>query len=502
MKRYLYLAHRWLGIALCAFMAMWFLSGVVMLYVGYPKLTPVERLTGLPPLAAEKCCVGLARALAATGRAEPPKTIRLTSVANAPRYLFGFGKRQTIAVDAATGRRITEVPATAAEEAAAAFAGGAKATYLDTVVEDAWTHSKALDPHRPLHRIQLADDRSTQLYVSTRTGEIVRDATRTERAWNWAGAWIHWLYPFRGGALDKQWHDIVVWLSVAGTVLALTGAVVGVLRLRLRRRYRGGRRTPYRNGFMRWHHLLGLAFALVTATWIFSGLMSMNPWKLFGTAGPGETQRLAFAGGPLEPDRFALSPRDALRRIGRDFGTREIVWQMFDGKGFYVFHDGTGRTRLLEARRDAMPMARFESADLVAAARRMMSDTPIADVQLLDRYDLYYYQRAAHTMSGHTERRLPLLRVKFADAAETWLHIDPYTGQIHGILDDARRTRRWLFAGLHSWDLPVLLDHRPLWDVLMIGFSTGGFALSLTGMIIGWRRLRGTTRPDEANRAH
>lgn len=493
MKRYLYLAHRWLGIVLCAFMAMWFLSGVVMLYVGYPKLTPAEHLARLPDLETAKCCVGLAQALAATGRAERPSGIRLTSVANAPRFVFSYGARQTVAVDAVTGRRITDVPAAAALTAAAAFAGGAEVSYLDTIDEDAWSHSKALDPHRPLHRVQLADQHSTLLYVSTRTGEVVRDATRTERAWNWIGAWIHWLYPFRGGVLDKQWHDIIVWLSVGGTVLAVTGGAVGVLRLRIRRRYRGGRCTPYRNAFMRWHHLLGLAFAVVTITWIFSGLMSMNPWKLFNSPGFGEAQRLAYAGGPLEPGRFALAPRDALARIGRDFAAKEVVWQVFDGKGFYLLQDGAGRTLLLEARRGAMPMPRFEPVDLIAAARRLLPGVPIADTQLLDRYDIYYYQRAAHTMSGHSERRLPVLRVKFADAAETWLHIDPYTGQVHGILDNSRRVRRWLFAGLHSWDLPVLLDNRPLWDALMIGFSAGGFALSLTGVVIGWRRLRGNT---------
>ena len=41
-KRWLYLVHRWLGVLLCAFFAMWFLSGVVMMYVGYPKLTDAE----------------------------------------------------------------------------------------------------------------------------------------------------------------------------------------------------------------------------------------------------------------------------------------------------------------------------------------------------------------------------------------------------------------------------------------------------------------------------
>src|SRR5690606_40077172 len=49
-KRWLFLIHRWLGVLLCAFFAMSFISGVVMMYVGYPKLTPAERLEHLPPL--------------------------------------------------------------------------------------------------------------------------------------------------------------------------------------------------------------------------------------------------------------------------------------------------------------------------------------------------------------------------------------------------------------------------------------------------------------------
>ena len=45
MKRYLYLAHRWLGIGLGLFVLLWIVSGVVMLFVGYPKLTPEEHLS-------------------------------------------------------------------------------------------------------------------------------------------------------------------------------------------------------------------------------------------------------------------------------------------------------------------------------------------------------------------------------------------------------------------------------------------------------------------------
>ena len=69
-RRWLYLTHRWVGIAVCLLMAMWFVSGVVMMYVGYPKLTQAERLAHLPDLKLpDGCCI--APALAAKAGSPP-----------------------------------------------------------------------------------------------------------------------------------------------------------------------------------------------------------------------------------------------------------------------------------------------------------------------------------------------------------------------------------------------------------------------------------------------
>ncbi|WP_445369793.1 hypothetical protein ACH5Y9_12055 [Methylomonas sp. BW4-1] len=165
LKRNLYLVHRWLGIALCCFMAMWFVSGVVMMYVGYPKLTPQEKLSALPGLAAERCRINLAQALAASAQAKSPDSVRLTSVAGAPRYVFAYGKTQ-IAVDAETGNRVDQVTPAQALASADSFLATADGYYLDRIDEDAWTHSKALDEHRPLHRVQMADEQATLLYTA------------------------------------------------------------------------------------------------------------------------------------------------------------------------------------------------------------------------------------------------------------------------------------------------------------------------------------------------
>ena len=46
LKRWLYLTHRWIGIVSCLFFAMWFASGLAMLYVPYPSLEREEWLAG------------------------------------------------------------------------------------------------------------------------------------------------------------------------------------------------------------------------------------------------------------------------------------------------------------------------------------------------------------------------------------------------------------------------------------------------------------------------
>ena len=79
LKRWLYLLHRWLGIVMCAFFVMWFASGVVMMYVGYPKLTAAERLQHFPPLDPAASLLGPAQALAAAGIASMPKDLRLSA---------------------------------------------------------------------------------------------------------------------------------------------------------------------------------------------------------------------------------------------------------------------------------------------------------------------------------------------------------------------------------------------------------------------------------------
>lgn len=490
MKRWFYLVHRWLGVALCLLMAMWFVSGVVMMYVGYPKLTEAERLQHLPPLLEDVGGPLLppAQALAAAGIDAAQVQLLQLSRARGARAIYQVerGKPPPLMLDAHTGQSIAAggVDAALAQASAQAFAGP-QATLIarGAVMEDTNTNSSALDPHRPLWRFDLAQGPLARVYVSSLTGEVLRDVSRTELRWNWAGAWAHWLYLFSGNWLDGWRVQIINWSALISMVLVATGAVVGLWRWRFRTPYKNGARTPYPSRLMRWHHVFGLLFMASTMTWLFSGLMSMRPWGLLDS-GPAQIDVAAMQGGGLDASALAQLPwqlADATPAL------REVRWQPLLGTTVATLHGPQGRMLAWDLRRN-QPFAP-DGPTIVQAATRL-SPAPLADLRLLQDYDLYYYDRAAHTMTGGRHRPLPVYRLQWRDAAGTWVHVDARTGEIIGTLDAAGRRSRWLFAMLHSWDWLPLLHRRPLWDAVLLLLSAGGIVLSGSGIVIAWRRLR------------
>ena len=136
-----------------------------------------------------------------------------------------------------------------------------------------------------------------QVYISEATGEVVQYTTTASRLGAYVGAIPHWLYftPLRKNG--PQWSRVVIWSSGIGTVSAILGIVIGIWMYSPRKRYRyQGAPTsiPYR-GQKRWHTVFGLIFGLGAATWAFSGMLSMDPFPMPRTGGPGGAEGGAAA---------------------------------------------------------------------------------------------------------------------------------------------------------------------------------------------------------------
>ncbi|PSM13912.1 PepSY-associated TM helix domain-containing protein [Stenotrophomonas maltophilia] len=491
-RRWTYLVHRWLGIGGCLLMLLWFVSGMVMLFIGYPKLTPGERLAALPLLGDAGDWRGLS-ALPDAVQAEP-EAVALTTVGGEAAYVVRSGSNVG-AWSVRTGQALLPVSAQRAEASAAQFAGGQAFVGAMRVGEDRWTHSRALDAHRPLYRVEVGGAQPGDVYVSSHTGEVVLDAPRVQQRWNYVGAWLHWLYFLRMQSVDPVWTWVVIVLSALCTVAAISGIVVGVWRWRFRGHYRTGAKTPYVEPWMRWHHLIGLVAAAFVFTWIFSGLMSMNPLGVFSSTRESiDSER--YHGPAAAVDGMLGEPAALLAAAGaRHFRPVEIQWRRIGGELFAVLLDGRGDTRIVSSEDGELQVLRQLPVDWLQQRARAMSDAPMQAFAVQHAADAYFYPRAPEAMNGAAVRRFPVAVADFGDAEATRVYLDLATGDPLLTMGHRERVGRWLFYFLHSWDLPAMLRFDSTRLAVLLLLSVAGTALCATAVVIGYRRLRMKLRP-------
>lgn len=505
-KRPLFLFHRWAGIVLCLFFALWFLSGIFMMYVEFPQLTALERLAGSQRLDFSAATLTPRDAVAKLAprdfstKATPSameqidvdessdritaRSIRLAMVLGRPAYVIHADNdaqpRVVLADNGDVLRSVTPQMGQAAVETFIAHSGwtipSGVVVFDRSVQTDQWSVSSALNDHRPLFRYQLNDADGTVLYVSSRTGQVVRDTHRLERSLNYFAGVTHWIYPTFLRKYPLLWEWVVDILSGVGVILAISGLWIGLLRWN-RRAPPGKPQVPYK-GLMRWHYFTGIIFGVVIVTWVFSGFLSMNPLNLNPPRQAATEQQLVYTGKHFTPDDFVLPSQG----FGADAIEAELLH--YDGQPFYRVKDQDATERLVAGHVESSRLPAV--AAMIARAPELVPGAPLLESSVLREYDNYYYSR--HPERG--ERPLPIIRVRFGDEQHTWFHLDPRTGQILDRSTRTNRVYRWLYNGLHSFDIWWLWQRRPLWDICVIAFSLGGLSLSTIGVVIGWRRLR------------
>jgi len=455
--RWLVFVHRYVGVVVGALMLVWCLSGIVMLFVHYPEVSRDERLARLAPIDWSRCCTFGGSIQAPM----PVSSAAIEDLAGAPvlRLRTAGGEHQVI--DLAAGRPLQRVSPETAMAVALAFGGhhGGGGT-VTSVVRDQWTVSSEFNRGRPLWRIRLADPATTDIYVSQGGGEVMQRTTRASRVLNWLGAVPHWLYPTILRQDARLWDQVVIWTSLTGTFLTLTGLYLGIVAWRP---YHDRRLSPFR-GLMTWHHLLGLATGVLTLAWVFSGLVSMNPWGFLESPRDPAIERMAG-----EPPAFGEVQAALMAVAERHPAAAQVRIAPFAGKLFVLAggqrYDEQGRLAPLTAR------------DLTLAGDSL---GPVAAQGIMAAEDAYYF---AH----HEPVTLPAWRVVRRDG--TRIYLDPATGEVLSVADPAAQQYRWLHKGLHRLDFVPGFDRGLGWSIAMVLLLC---AVSLgvgSGVWLAWRRV-------------
>ena len=352
-KRSAIVVHRWLGVALCLIFLLWFPSGIGMMYWDFPSVTAANRLDRSPALEPSTVRLSPGEAYATLGDPQAPAQIRLNTFDGRPVYRFGTGQGEHI-VYADTGEEQLLVSNEMIQRVASAWTGQPVNTATVEAVEDVdqWTVGGALRTLRPLWKYSWPN--GEQVYISGDSGEVVQYTTRGSRLGAYLGPIPHWIYftPLRKH--PPEWSRVVIWCSGLGTFAAILGVTIGIWMYSPSKRYRNAdvaTSIPYR-GQKRWHTVLGLIFGVATATWAFSGMLSMDPFPA-RTGGPAGSRGIRDPGipqalrGDMRMDDFsAKHPNEVLARL-ENLDVKELEFTTFAGEAAYLARLASGGTRIV-----------------------------------------------------------------------------------------------------------------------------------------------------------
>jgi uncharacterized iron-regulated membrane protein len=461
--------HRYLGIAVGVLMAMWCLSGMVMMYVSYPALSENIRLTKLAPIVWRDCCQIGDEALS---DAEPVSDFGIEMLAGRPVLALQRSVSRSELIDLSSGLAIGVSPQQARSVAESYVQAPSAVRYLGLMDYDEWTVAGELDAARPLYHFSLGDAVGSELYVSSRSGRAVQYTTAHERFWNWFGAVPHWLYFAQLRRQTQWWRQILIATSVLGCFLAVTGLYLGI-RQWLHRP--AGRWSPYR-GVTLWHHAAGVIFGLLTLSWVLSGLLSMNPWGLLAGSSA-QAERSALAGPPPAGGEL----KAALRALAaaHESNMAAIRSAPFDGRLFVIASNAQGERQRFNAEAQPASLGREELAQIATLLCSAQAPAPA----LLSQEDEYYFSHHHDVVS------LPVYRIVSRDRFATRYYVDPESGELLAKVDRGAQGYRWWHQGLHRLDFSAPLRVRPRWDAVMLLLLAGVTLSSVTGVWLGYRRL-------------
>ena len=529
-RKLLIYSHRWLGIVVGLVFVAWCVSGVVLMYYGVPHLTAGERLMRLPVL--DLSTVRVSPSAAAAQLKEPPRRLRISMHGDRPVYRFNTGRvfgRWTL-IYADTGEPVAPLDRDAALSWLKGYLPEQHTLRYDAYLQrpDTYTRLPAMQTHFPLHRVALDDGAGTEYYVSERSGEAVMKSDRRTRMLGLFGYITHTFFFFRQ---RSWWSALLQWTSWIGLLMCITGAVVGVWRYGLSPRFRHKRipsHSPY-TGWMKWHHYAGLICGVFTITWVFSGLVSLDviPGIRESRYSPQQIAEGARSvqgeGAIIDLSSLAVeNVKAAASTVSRSFAPKELELLQFGSEPYLIAYrpptpatvDGwssrsgmdfitptpDGEHVLVSPLHPDRTFPRFDDDTVMKIARDAMPGVAIRDAAWLNEYDDYYYKTVSSFDLGlpRMAKTLPVLRVRYEDAAQTWLYLTPSPGQILKV-ESLDRVNRWGYYGLHAFDFAFLYRYRPLWDVVVVVLLVGVGVSSVTSLVPAYRRLarhaRKLTRP-------
>ena len=229
--------HRITGTVVSLFFAMWFLTGLVLIYHGYPGVEDADlnrHRENLPD-----SLPALQAMLDRLPGDVMPTQVSLRQFQG--QTLFSLGNRDTsFTFCPDPSEPVRPVDWQTVESVARRWVN-AEPVRVDTLYKRAqWILYSSYDSKLPIYRLSYDDPAHHEIFISQRDAEVQQFTDLRSRRWAYFGAIPHKFYiPAIRGDADK-WK---VWITVGGIfciIAALTGLYTGIYRLVQRHRRQKG----------------------------------------------------------------------------------------------------------------------------------------------------------------------------------------------------------------------------------------------------------------------
>ena len=444
MYKLLAFLHKLLGVLLCVLFFLWFATGIVMIYHGFPRASADKQLELLPTLAT----------------ADMPDAAELS-------VLLANQKDKTIS--ARTFETVTDTL-----EATIRSWCTAPVARIDTLKKlDQWIPFGSNRKELPIYKYHFDDPERHQLYLGSQTGRVLQFTSHKERVWAWLGAIPHWVYFTKLRQEQQLWLNSVKWAAGIGCIMVILGFVLAI-RVAVRTR----KTKPFKKKWYNWHYILGFVFGIFAITFAFSGMMSLADMPEFLRKAPKTEQRRQDGRDrSLDTNRYTLDYREALAAYPE---TKTLTWSDFKGYPYYTLTLAPKEHIFIDASTaEVKPFILTEEMVRCDMERQYRDSIPYT-IELIDEFDRDYHTRKV------AETSLPVYRVIVDDYMHTRWYYNPVTLEFRRF-DDDTRTRNWLYHKLHTLDFKFLTDHPVLWNIVMYALMLGGTALSVTGVVLSVR---------------
>lgn len=468
--------HRILGLVLCILCFSWFISGIVMIYHSFPRVSQEERMmrqqnldtNDLPDI--QTVIQRLPEGISA-------KDISLNNPEGQPVFHFG-NERKSHDLYADTLAVTPIVNYALCEQRAKKWCPENTITQVDTLYQlDQWIPNGQMRKEFPIYKFHYTGPEGYQLYISSRSGNVLQFTNSNERLWAWFGAIPHWVYFTVIRENQNVWTQFMYWSCYLGMIMCLIGFYLGIRSYWLNRR-KDFLRSPYKKQAFKWHHVTGFFFGIFVFTWILSGYMSMAPlpaW-LFGEQQPRRTHHQAPDRKATSLDAYRLDYRKAIAEITQTQGpVKNITWANYQGVPLYKLST-PDQEITIDASTDTIRPFQITEEMIYAAVKRLTRDTVPYTITRMEEYDNYYISR-------RRSLPLPVYKVTLDNEAKDCYYYNLESSRpTH--YDTNGRWKRWLYRGLHTLDVKFLVERPVLWTIVIWTLLLGGATVSFTGIIL------------------